>query len=631
MKKTGVILLVIFLCIPVFGKEKIPDWIRKSMATGYHPVDSESPAILIYSEQQYEWVRGKVRSTEKYLYQIVNVTGLKYAGLEVPSFKGASFKQFKGYRIDRQGELVDTLDNSDIIRKGFNTYFYDDSETFTARFNTAVTGDFIGFRFTHTRKLPSPDFFIPMGADIEIAYMKIIVPNNVQSVLLNDSDKSIDVAGNIFALTSQPPYPDEPRSPPIQENIPFIAVSWEPGTLNDWKSFSQTFHAKISNLIHLTPEVQADLSELLNQRGDPDFIGIVHRHVTQSINYIAVEYGEGRFIPREPAYVHEKKYGDCKDMACYAAAILTAGKYDVFPVLVRTRDTGCVFESFPGNQFNHMVVAVRLDSKMSHLKNTIIAGNPCIIFDPTDHYTLPPAINWNLEGAQVLPLLPEGSELIRLPMSLPEENTLTYNIDLTYTENKSFTVDLQEIRTGHYATFTLRFLDELAEDKKTELYRNWVRNFIPGSKMVDFKVTRGGNSITSQVTFTAENAGLPVNDAIYLMPNLADTEKKGYRVRTRKNDIDLQFPATIAVNINLTVDSRFRIQSIPEVFSSSNPHFSCEFQCSQDKNIVTINKTFQRKTRRIPAADFKTFRTAYNDYLKHVKAVVIIHEVTEEN
>ena len=82
--------------------------------------------------------------------------------------------------------------------------------------------------------------------------------------------------------------------------------------------------------------------------------------VSGNINYVDIELGVGGYVPHPCRFVLEKRYGDCKDMAFLAAAMLREKGIDAYPVLAKSRRHGRVYPEFAGNQFNHVILGVQL-------------------------------------------------------------------------------------------------------------------------------------------------------------------------------------------------------------------------------------------------------------------------------
>lgn len=122
----------------------------------------------------------------------------------------------------------------------------------------------------------------------------------------------------------------------------------------------------------------------------------------KNVRYVAVELGEGNWIPHKPRDVLANKYGDCKDLSLALCSLLEQCNVECYPVLVRTGRETPFFTNYPyAFQFDHAITAM-------------IIGGDTIYHDPTangyDFGALPQADC----GANAL-WIKDGTSLIRLP------------------------------------------------------------------------------------------------------------------------------------------------------------------------------------------------------------------------
>ncbi|WP_282182970.1 DUF3857 domain-containing transglutaminase family protein [Aliiroseovarius marinus] len=80
-------------------------------------------------------------------------------------------------------------------------------------------------------------------------------------------------------------------------------------------------------------------------------------YVQKEVRYTAVQLGVGGFIPRDPARVLRRGFGDCKDMTVLLISILYALDIDATPLLVNTEYGAGLNDDIPRiRAFDHVVV-----------------------------------------------------------------------------------------------------------------------------------------------------------------------------------------------------------------------------------------------------------------------------------
>ncbi len=92
-----------------------------------------------------------------------------------------------------------------------------------------------------------------------------------------------------------------------------------------------------------------------------DRIDRIIRFVQDDIRYLSLSEGIYSLVPRTPARVLAKRFGDCKDKSILLAALLRKLGVDAHPVLVNTARREHVTDAPPSpGAFNHAIVRIRL-------------------------------------------------------------------------------------------------------------------------------------------------------------------------------------------------------------------------------------------------------------------------------
>ena len=95
------------------------------------------------------------------------------------------------------------------------------------------------------------------------------------------------------------------------------------------------------------------------------------RFVQDEIRYLGIEIGEGSYVPRNPALVLERRFGDCKDKTFLLLNLFLGLGIEAYPALVNLDLLDHVDEQLPSAAvFNHVIVAARIGGKLVFMDPT---------------------------------------------------------------------------------------------------------------------------------------------------------------------------------------------------------------------------------------------------------------------
>jgi transglutaminase-like putative cysteine protease len=127
-----------------------------------------------------------------------------------------------------------------------------------------------------------------------------------------------------------------------------------------WSNFASWYEERVDPLMQLDARQRAWVAAAKNRaRSEDELVAAIFTHVQQQVRYLAVEVGEGSWIPHPAAATEQAGYGDCKDMSALLVALLRAAGLPAQLALVRSRGSGEIDTAFPFSlQFDHVVARV---------------------------------------------------------------------------------------------------------------------------------------------------------------------------------------------------------------------------------------------------------------------------------
>ncbi len=159
----------------------------------------------------------------------------------------------------------------------------------------------------------------------------------------------------------------EPFSPPDYELIPFLLLAPDYVNYNtfsnpfvSWNDFGKFLSYLVSGRDQLAPETVVKLQALVKNCADQKSkIKAVYKYMQQRTRYVGVQIGIGGWQPTPADFVDKKGYGDCKGLVNYTRALLKAVDINSYYSLVKSGNNSApVIESFPSNQFDHVILCV---------------------------------------------------------------------------------------------------------------------------------------------------------------------------------------------------------------------------------------------------------------------------------
>ncbi|MCK4304309.1 MAG: DUF3857 domain-containing protein, partial [Candidatus Eisenbacteria sp.] len=156
--------------------------------------------------------------------------------------------------------------------------------------------------------------------------------------------------------TDQEAVAHEPREPARSDFVPKVVMA----TVPDWPEKSRWFFTVNDPVFAWNEEIQQKVDELIRglRTDDEKFAALTH-WVADNIRYSGLNMGKGEGYTIHPSVMTwEERCGVCKDIAGMLVTFVRAAGYTTYPAMTMA---GARVEAVPADQFNHCVVAVKLD------------------------------------------------------------------------------------------------------------------------------------------------------------------------------------------------------------------------------------------------------------------------------
>lgn len=189
-----------------------------------------------------------------------------------------------------------------------------------------------------------------------------------------------------------------------------------------WQEIAQAY-GKIVDEKAEPKEVQSLATGLTKGKTSrEDKAAAIVQYLSREIRYTGVEFGDAAVVPHAPAETLKHKYGDCKDKATLAVALLRASGISAYVALLNATERQDVDAELPGmGLFDHAIVYA--------------PGNPDLWIDATDEHARLGELPAADQGRLALVARPESTRLLAIPQASSQENLIVEKREVYLAEN----------------------------------------------------------------------------------------------------------------------------------------------------------------------------------------------------
>lgn len=528
---------------------------------------------------------------------------------------------------------------------------YSDRRIVSAPLPAVAAGSVVEYEYVLTDTSP---FFragtlhswtIGEGTPIEHLTLVVEAPASlglkVKPVLLPEG--TLVQSGDVWKLEMKPApkvLGSLPLLPSTQATRPTVGIT----TGRSWGDLSKAYSGIVDDKIG-----SADVSSLVANI-DAGFsrekkIDTVLQRIHEQVRYVGIELGDGSIIPRAPAEVLTRHYGDCKDKAALLVAALRKLGIDSNVALLSASMGEDVDLSLPGlGGFNHAI--------------TYVPGEKPLWIDATaEDYRLGdlPVAD---QGRFALVASATARDLVRIPVAGVEANYSNYHREVflaedgparlieTITARGAQEAELRGVYAGepakpmrdalkNYAKGTLLSEEQtlLANPAKHDFTKPFeMRWETPAAKR--FVIERDGG-------VAVVLPGPLFGDLPYWFKNVPkpaageeDADQKEWRLRNeaRKEPFELREPHVAEMTYKIHLPANFKPKALPrpanETFGGAR--YQREFQLNSEGQIVARLRFEQPKTVLTPA-EAKELRQYAAEFVQAAPIILEFIHGADEN
>jgi len=405
-----------------------------------------------------------------------------------------------------------------------------------------------------------------------------------------------------FTVADRPAYEREPYDDGFGESALKLAVAAHPS----WEMKSRWAFEHNEPQFVISPELQAEVDRLVEDSPDDyDKMFRLLHWVAEEIRYLGLDMGEGEgHMVHRTDEIFADRSGVCKDKAAVLVSMLRAAGFETYFVMTLAMEQ--TMDIPADDKFNHGVVAVR-------------GGEGGWIFlDPTWAPSNRPLFNYLEQEQPVLVASPEGTGLLHVPYSPPEESPLLVTARTTLDADGNAKSGIFIETDGFYDGSIRSQLSYLDEKSRESFFREILDGIAPRLELVEFAFSDPRDFYQPmQLRMVAEFPGAAVKagEDLYFSPLLtrhifggrymADYLYLEDSGEERAHAAELACTRLVKFVETINYPRGYRLESLPDSVSCESPTMDLEFSAvAAGKNSCTLEQVMRVKKRITPAREY---------------------------
>ena len=352
-----------------------------------------------------------------------------------------------------------------------------------------------------------------------------------------------------------------------------------------------------------------------NLTHDDDKVKAIFYWVKDNIKYIAFENGYEGFIPREASLIHERKFGDCKDMASIITAMAKyANVKNVFISWIGTREIPYSYDELPTPAVdNHMVALYK-------------KGEEYIFLDATDKETLYGIPTAFIQGKEALYGEGDSYKIIPVPIVPAERNEILEQVKLKIEKDKLVGLGKIEFNGYNRSRILLR-IGDATNKTRFEMIKSLV---LKGNNKFNLKdyteenIKDRDKPYQINYNFDLGNYIVKVDKEIYVNLFLDKPLEKVIIEKDRSAKFEFEHLNYINTQYELDIPLNYMVKYLPKNFSLDNDYVKADIVYEVKNNTIFLNLSLKQKKLLLDKPDFELWNKMIKDLKNNYADTLIL-------
>lgn len=626
-----------FLCAAVLvgtAFASSPQWFRDAAQARVPTYEPSTEAVVLLDEQITTVSdSGEVKTTYRVVKKILTAHGRDEGTIGVAFDGETKLSNLHAWSQPAQGNEYELKEKDALETQAFSEELYSDMRAKILRL-PSEPGSIIGYEYEKKgRPRVYMDGWEYQGTiPVVLSRYTLVLPSNweMETYWVNHPKVEPQRNGNSFTWEEHniAAIKEEDSMPSWRAVVPRMNVAFFPSAgksdkaHTSWSEVGSFFYSLSNPQRQVTPAIQAESAQLIaGKTGFLDKVRAIAAFAQKDLRYVAIEIGIGGLQPHTADSILRNRYGDCKDKATLMSALLSSAGINSYFLSVHTQRGYVAPDAPSAYTFNHEIIAIEVPKgeKLPASFQSVVTHSKLgtlLIFDPTDEMTPLGQLPRYFQSNYGLLVQEKGSDLIPLPVPLPESNGLTRTAKLTLSTEGTLSGEVREVRTGMEARSKRRQLRGLQPGERRRTVENFLSTALSAFSVKDFNVENLDDYDKELVvTYKFETAGYTKNMGPLVLVRPRVFGSKGeyidFNKKDRKYPVELDNVAQHEDEFDITLPAGWSVDELPPPTKVEQPGLSYASQSSFAGQTLTYKRTYKITDVRFPVDKFGDLRAFY--------------------
>ncbi len=618
--------------------DDLPPWMRQLTRDPEPQVDSKAPAVVLLDDAVLTFDdEGVATMTSRWVVKVIKREGREWADAgQTYETETGKVRDFKAWLLKPDGTVkkygkAETVDVSLVSNDVYNQAR---RKVISAKLD-AEAGSVFGYEAIHESRsiFTQYEWFFQSTLPVVLSRFRVALPPGWSAKGNTFNCPPLDPARGetgsyTWEMKDLPYRENQPMMPSLVDLVPRLAVDVYPAhgsransvlkTFPKWNDVARWLWELADPQRQPDAAISAKAAELVNDnQTEVEKLRAVGRFA-QTVKYVSIQTGIGRgggYKPHLASEILAKFYGDCKDKTNLMRSLLTALKFETYPVAVYAFDRNYVRPDWPSpQQFNHVIIGVKVSDKTT--AGSVIVHpelGRLFLFDPTDEHTPLGDIPQNLQGSFALVGHPDTQSLIPIPVFPIEGNCLKRTVTAKLEPNGAMSARISELSIGQAAAGERSLYKSKTADEYKKTIESWISGGIIAASIgrLDCHDEPDSNQFQLDIELTTPKyAQVMQNRLLVFRPTfLSRRESVSFMEGARHYPIEIE-PEGFEEQSEIALPEGFAVDELPDTLKLQSSFGNYDSSLETDGKTLKLHRRLSLKPMFLDAdkyAEVKSF------------------------